>query len=967
MIDQKLQSLSKKNERNDMVLSSSSSPPAAMTSSSSFTHLSMMDTDDLPNCNGLPTMIVTNAENHHPCQNLQTAPINSTSYSFAMYDALDDICRNNIKYFECDDTEMGQRFSCAFRGIIDHTTVARKYVSEIVAIMHEYDFDESTPANGYRSYVKAMQACINHCVKICKYIAQNRSYLLFRKTMYMKEIEACCHLLASLCSCFQQTLTIKEKCQSGSLFPPGEHRASGLFNMSACVNQYSFYGRSIGFHYCESMQSVMKFLGICLAGFSEVYYNSNGNRIIKATSSMYTGGKYYWNPELRARRIINLSMNAGIDFCKSFWSLTENELMYALPNVFGVKIKVNRLITIPPEPLEIQSTSDPVEMVQIPIPSSHLGVGSVTARLLSNVRRTGMIGERNKKHIHPPSNSLIFHCHGGGFVAQSSKSHEIYLREWAAQLQVPILSIDYSLAPQAPYPRALEEVFYAYCWAIKNAKLLGTTAERIILVGDSAGATLNMALTLKCIDRSVRLPDGVLLIYSPMVVGFDPSPSRSLCLMDVLLPFGFLMGCLKAYVHPGKDQYLATPINSSEKDDDGGELKNGGEQNDLLSISTTSAVIVLSDECEESDMPTPTFVHIESEMGQDLIEPLNGKHTDGGGGSESGTWEHIQNDEVDDANTKSPMSDGTSDTFASASLHNSQTGGNTEMMTPDESAGISFEEDSQPITLHKPINECNGNDAFEICHLDEQTTIPADARRNSTSSSIVEMDGSNETPAKFKSSSTVPNHTGSKFVSDFVRKYGTDDLRGHGLITMPKTESEENVLLEEGRDALNMQNIPNKIYRAVETAANSVANTFNAITSPTVIRTGMMTPTSTTLNNGVTFSRSRLNSLTERNPADDYQFDIPRDPFLSPLYASDDMLKQLPPIKILTVEMDPFLDDCIEMAKRLKKLNKPVGIDVLPGLPHGFLSFVKLSKEAYEGNRLCMSRLTELLKGDPNC
>lgn len=33
----------------------------------------------------------------------------------------------------------------------------------------------------------------------------------------------------------------------------------------------------------------MKFLGICLAGFSEMFYNNNGNRIMKATSSMYTG------------------------------------------------------------------------------------------------------------------------------------------------------------------------------------------------------------------------------------------------------------------------------------------------------------------------------------------------------------------------------------------------------------------------------------------------------------------------------------------------------------------------------------------------------------------------------------------------------------------------------------------------------------------------------------------------------
>lgn len=92
-----------------------------------------------------------------------------------------------------------------------------------------------------------------------------------------------------------------------------------------------------------------------------------------------------------------------------------------------------------------------------------------------------------KEHVPnmlPPSSGLIIHCHGGGFVAQSSRSHEIYLRDWACQLKVPILSIDYSLAPQAPFPRALEETLYAYCWAINNARIMGSTAEKVILVGE---------------------------------------------------------------------------------------------------------------------------------------------------------------------------------------------------------------------------------------------------------------------------------------------------------------------------------------------------------------------------------------------------------------------------------------------------------------------------------------------------
>lgn len=38
---------------------------------------------------------------------------------------------------------------------------------------------------------------------------------------------------------------------------------------------------------------------------------------------------------------------------------------------------------------------------------------------------------------------------------------------------MPILSVDYSLSPEAPFPRALEECFYAYCWALCNSHLLG--------------------------------------------------------------------------------------------------------------------------------------------------------------------------------------------------------------------------------------------------------------------------------------------------------------------------------------------------------------------------------------------------------------------------------------------------------------------------------------------------------------
>ena len=66
-------------------------------------------------------------------------------------------------------------------------------------------------------------------------------------------------------------------------------------------------------------------------------------------------------------------------------------------------------------------------------------------------------------------------------------SFQIYLRSWAKELGVPILSVDYSLSPEAPFPRASEECFFAYAWCLNNFDQLGTTGKYVCVAGDSAG------------------------------------------------------------------------------------------------------------------------------------------------------------------------------------------------------------------------------------------------------------------------------------------------------------------------------------------------------------------------------------------------------------------------------------------------------------------------------------------------
>ena len=164
---------------------------------------------------------------------------------------------------------------------------------------------------------------------------------------------------------------------------------------------------------------------------------------------------------------------------------------------------------------------------------------------------------------------LLLHIHGGGFVAQSPKSHEVYLRNWAKELRLPILSIDYSLAPEAWFPRAVDECFHVYMWALQHRAELGAgRSGGIVIAGDSAGGNLAVAVALKAVMSGVRIPDGVVCAYPVFNVKLAASPSRLLALTDVLLPLGLLECCLDAYRGPRSesiDNPLMSPLYATDE------------------------------------------------------------------------------------------------------------------------------------------------------------------------------------------------------------------------------------------------------------------------------------------------------------------------------------------------------------------------------------------------------------------
>lgn len=95
----------------------------------------------------------------------------------------------------------------------------------------------------------------------------------------------------------------------------------------------------------------------------------------------------------------------------------------------------------------------------------------------------------------------ILHLHGGGYIFGSPEQSLTLTRATAARQNCVIVSVDYRLAPESPYPAALNDSFAALVWMTENAEKLGVNPQHIGVMGDSAGAGLAAALALYTRDH----------------------------------------------------------------------------------------------------------------------------------------------------------------------------------------------------------------------------------------------------------------------------------------------------------------------------------------------------------------------------------------------------------------------------------------------------------------------------------
>lgn len=671
------------------------------------------------------------------------------------------------------------------------------------------------------------------------------------------------------------------------------------------IKQEHFYGRCLAFYFCPSAQRILLLLGSLMAGYGQSFLKSKQG-LSTLVSTVYRSVSSFLSPEDRGVVVAKLTRNANVEFCKAFWSFAEHPLVAGGPNVIMPTMAIVHSFELLPRNLRIPTNhpggcaaltekkeSSKIEeaFITIKCPEAHGAPTPVSVRLISHRVRPGM--EWAQKNLlssilqsanltrkpddsditHPsmfgtqstftdgfrmnsfsdncpPSNNgnlkkmssnsrisssytrttnpnhtpsdlspyLLFHIHGGGFVAMKSQSQDIFLRQWAEFLDCSIFSVDYSLAPESPYPQALDECLFAYCWVVLNRDKLGATPDaRIILCGDSAGGNLVLGLCLRIAHLGlVPKPSGALICYAPILVSMAPSPSRMLSISDPLLPVGILSKCLLAYA--GVDERQLYP------DDDLVNSPTDGQSRRQSTISRTL---------------------------NRIVAPF---------------W---------------PTS--------------------TSTLPPTRSVSVSE---------RGPSQKKRNYDRWGYDHV----SVPADL------SHWVESD---EDPIKIW---TQNNH----------QLEHTSDLCTPP--SCPEADSERHH-----------------------------PSGFHLPDDPAV--PGVSAPKSTARSSSAFDHKKNLRPPLKREPVSDLDriraLKFPQDPFLSPYLASDELMRQIPPLGIAVSNFDPFLDDCLELAKRASRLNVPVDLRVLDDLPHAFLNFAPFGPEFQHANKVCMNLLKTLCEQRP--
>jgi acetyl esterase len=119
---------------------------------------------------------------------------------------------------------------------------------------------------------------------------------------------------------------------------------------------------------------------------------------------------------------------------------------------------------------------------------------------------------------------VLLYLHGGGFVVGGIETHDALCRQLARRSGGAVVSLDYRLAPEHPFPAAVDDTWTGLRWLMEHGSTLGLDTRRMAVGGDSAGGTLAAVAALMARDAGVSL--ALQLLITPGTAAFADLPSH---------------------------------------------------------------------------------------------------------------------------------------------------------------------------------------------------------------------------------------------------------------------------------------------------------------------------------------------------------------------------------------------------------------------------------------------------------